>query len=213
MRYLLMALPALALAAQAQAQETAVGGFRVEALVGYDQFSDSDEEEAPVSARPSQPTGNVKGGFYGGGVGYDIGMGGVLLGVDAEYTDTTADRRIFGLTGTGAGTVTTFGNVKFGRDLYVGGRATFAASPTFNVYVKAGYTNLRVSLDPAEDQFADELDALDLDLDANLDGVRGGLGLQYAPEGRAYYGLELRYSNYQDDLERKQVALTVGYRF
>ena len=47
----------------------------------------------------------------------------------------------------------------------------------------------------------------------NLDGVRVGAGLQYAIGGKSYVGGEYRYSNYEADVSRHQLALTVGTRF
>src|SRR3546814_19208584 len=61
---------------------------------------------------------SVDGLLYGLGIGYDIAVGGAVLGVEAELTDSTAksDRHSyvddFG-----------FGRVDAGRDIYVGARA------------------------------------------------------------------------------------------
>jgi outer membrane immunogenic protein len=92
--------------------------------------------------------------------------------------------------------------VKSGRDLYAGGRVSFAVSPTANLYVKGGYTNARFKADDGVDSVSE-----------NFDGYRLGAGGQLNVSGKAYVGAEYRYSNYEDGLSRNQVALTVGTRF
>jgi outer membrane immunogenic protein len=163
---------ALSLAAPAFAEDkpaSAPAGFRVEALAGWDHASAS---------------GNSKSGFvYGLGAGYDFAVGNaVSLGVDAEASDSTVKDN----------------GVKAGRDLYAGGRVNFAVAPKANLYLKAGYTNARISGFGSSE---------------NLDGVRVGAGGQYVFTGKAYVGAEYRYSNYQSDFSRHQVVLTLGTRF
>ncbi|MGH6783773.1 MAG: outer membrane protein, partial [Sphingomicrobium sp.] len=118
------------------------------------------------------------------GAGYDFAVGnGAALGVDVEASDSTTDVDI----------------VSTGRDLYAGARATFAVSPTANVYVKGGYTNARIK--------ADGLGS------ANGDGFRLGAGAQLSIGGKAYVGGEYRYSNYESDFSRHQLAAVIGTRF
>ena len=122
--------------------------------------------------------------LFGVGAGYDFAVGNaVSLGVDVEATDSTASKD----------------GVSTGRDLYAGGRANFAVSPNANVYLKAGYTNARIKVE----DFGG----------ANGDGFRVGAGAQFGIGGKAYVGGEYRYSNYEADFERHQLALTVGTRF
>jgi outer membrane immunogenic protein len=212
-KYLLLTLPAMAFAAPAFAQDAApVGGLRIEATVGYDNIGVEDDDFTSDDPRVAQPGGDIDGAVFGGTIGYDFAMGPMMLGIDAEVTETTGDREFFAIvTGT---TPRAVAQVDFGRDLYVGGRATFAMSETINAYVKAGYTNLRASLSVTDDAVQAVLDDLeDSDLDTNLDGIRGALGFAYSPEGRAYYGVEFRYSNYENGVDRKQANLVVGFRF
>jgi outer membrane immunogenic protein len=178
MIYCTVAIAALAIASPAMAQDAAPAapikaapaGFRVEALVGYDRAGTDGFHESGV--------------LFGIGAGYDFAVGNaVSLGVDAEATDSTADKD----------------GSKLQRDLYAGARVNVAVSPKANIYVKGGYTNARVT----EEGFGSE----------NLDGFRLGLGGQYLVSGKAYVGLEYRYSNYQYDVDRHQVAFTVGTRF
>ncbi len=167
-------------AAPAMAQDAApaVAGPRVEALIGYDRLRAAGEKDGGV--------------LFGIGAGYDFAVGnGVSLGADVEATESTqkeGDEDI--------------AQVKAGRDLYAGGRVTFAVSPQANLYLKGGYTNARFKATDGEDTYA-----------ANADGFRLGAGGQYNVGGKAYVGGEYRYSNYEAGLSRHQVALTVGTRF
>src|SRR4030095_13046076 len=107
------------LATPAVAQDTAApAGPRVEALLGYDIVSFGGEDEG--------------GALFGFGAGYDFAVGnGVALGLDVEASDSTTD----------------VADLKAGRDLYAGGRVSFAVSPSANLYLKAGYTNPRIKLE------------------------------------------------------------------
>ena len=167
------ATPALAEAASA-----APAGPRVEALVGYDRVKALGEKDGGV--------------LFGLGAGYDFAVSnGVSLGADIEATESTqkeGDEDI--------------AEVKAGRDLYAGGRVTFAVSPSANLYLKGGYTNARFKATDGIDTVAE-----------NFDGYRLGAGGQMAVSGKAYVGAEYRYSNYEHGLSRNQVALTAGTRF
>ena len=164
--------------ALAQDGATAPVGPRVEALVGYDRVKALGEKDG--------------GALFGIGAGYDFAVGPtVSLGADVEATESTqkeGDEDI--------------AQVKAGRDLYAGGRVSFAVSPTANLYLKGGYTNARFKATDGVDTVAE-----------NFDGFRLGAGGQLTLTGKAYVGAEYRYSNYQDGLSRNQVALTVGTRF
>jgi outer membrane immunogenic protein len=167
-----------ALAQDAAAETGAPVGPRVEALIGYDRVRAAGEKDGGV--------------LFGIGAGYDFAVGnGVSLGADIEATESTqkeGDEDI--------------AEVKAGRDLYAGARASFAVSPDANLYVKAGYTNARFKATDGEDSFGE-----------NFDGFRIGAGGQHSIGGKAYVGGEYRYSNYEAGLSRHQVALTVGTRF
>lgn len=177
---------ALAVASPAFAQDTAVVaapvaasaapvGGRIEVLAGYDR----------LGAYGSHKSGLA----YGLGAGFDFAVGTTAsLGIDAEIADSTAKIRGGGIT------------VKASRDLYIGGRASFAVAPQANLYVKAGYTNARISI-PA------------LDDGQNFDGWRVGVGGQYSLNGKMYVGGEYRYSNYEHRLNRNQLVATFGTRF
>jgi outer membrane immunogenic protein len=161
---------AFASPAMAADDHKAPAGFRVEALVGYD--------------HPGADGFHSDGVLFGVGAGYDVAINdSISLGADVEASDSTAKKD----------------GVSTGRDLYAGGRVNFAASPTFNFYVKGGYTNARFK----ESGFGG----------ANFDGFRVGGGGQLTITGKTYVGAEYRYSNYELGVDRHQVALTVGTRF
>lgn len=185
----LLAAPVLAvsLATPAAAQPS---GVRVEAIVAYDELRVDFDGTGPGTRE------EMHGVAYGGGVGYDFAMGpSFAIGADAEYTETTVDHDL------GAS------NFTAGRDLYVGGRLTAAVSNSFSIYGKLGYTSLRTRTRPANT-------TLSL-VDGNLKGIRGAIGVQFGDdeESRAYYGFELRLSDYDQDVTRRQAALVVGVRF
>lgn len=168
----LAATPAFAQAAAAPV------GPRIEAVVGYDRVKALGEKDG--------------GALFGIGAGYDFAVGpAISLGADVEATESTqkeGDEDI--------------AQVKAGRDLYAGGRVSFAVSPAANLYVKGGYTNARFKATDGVDTFSE-----------NFDGFRLGAGGQMTLTNKAYVGAEYRYSNYEDGLKRNQVALTVGTRF
>lgn len=173
------ALATLLAATPAFAQEVAAPvGPRIEALVGYDKVKALGESDG--------------GALFGVGAGYDFAVGnGISLGADVEATESTqkeGDEDI--------------AQVKAGRDLYAGGRVSFAVSPNANLYVKGGYTNARFKATDGVDTAAE-----------NFDGYRLGAGGQLGIGGKAYVGSEYRYSNYDDGLKRHQLAVTVGTRF
>lgn len=169
---LLSATPALA------QEATAVSGPRIEAVVGYDRVKVVGEKDG--------------GALFGVGAGYDFAVGpAVSLGADVEATESTQKEGDPDIA-----------QVKAGRDLYAGGRVTYAVSPTANLYVKGGYTNARFK---ATDGVVTDA--------ANFDGYRLGAGGQLTLTNKAYVGAEYRHSNYEQGLSRNQVALTVGTRF
>lgn len=183
------------LAAAAAATITApafagVSGPRVEAVLGWDH----------VKTDLGAPGKLSRDGFvYGIGAGYDFGLSDKLsIGVDAEITDSTTD---FSAT---AGT--TSARLAAGRDLYAGARITGAVTDKLNLYAKVGYTNARF-------KGTTKVGNVTTSASGNADGVRGGVGLQYALGGNAYVGAEYRYSNYEADLTRHQVVGTIGFRF
>ena len=175
------------------AAAAATNGFRVEAVAGWDHGS------VDLNDFGLDDELNSDGIVFGLGAGYDFAVGtGNSIGIDVEATESTGDVQITD----GIDTA----EISIGRDLYVGGRFTFAAGSNANVYLKAGYTNARIraSVDDGTGVISDA---------ANADGVRGGIGVQVGVGGNAYVGGEYRYSNYEADFSRHQAVATLGFRF
>lgn len=185
-KFVALAAVASAALAATPALAAAPTGPRVEGIVGYDAVR-VDLSDAGIDGKFKD-----EGVLYGVGVGYDFGLSnGVSLGADLEATDSnTKESNIAG-------------TLKTGRDLYAGGRVSFPlGADGSNVYLKGGYTNARFKASDGT-----------ISASENLDGYRLGAGAQFAVSGKAYVGGEYRYSNYEQDVERHQLALTVGTRF
>ena len=192
-KFVSMLVTGAALAAFASPASAAVSGGRVEAVVGWDHSS---IDFADLGFDGSLDSDGV---VFGIGAGYDFGLSPTAsVGIDVEATESSVDLEL--TDGTDSA------DLSIGRDLYAGGRITFAVSPQANVYVKAGYTNARVKGTVTEA-------GVTTSESANADGVRGGIGAQFAVGGNAYVGGEYRYSNYEADFSRHQVVATLGFRF
>lgn len=163
---------------------------------------------------------SIDGFAYGVQLGYDIDLGGSVIGAEAEYADSTAkvdfadgDFEGFGL-----------GSVEAGRDIYVGARLGAKVGPDAMIYAKGGYTNAKYDINSSYAGAA-------FDSDFDVDGWRLGAGAEYALSNNAFIKLEYRYSNYSEgeidfegsnvpdsdrfslDLDRHQVMAGVGFRF
>ena len=203
-KYLLAALLAGTIVTPAYAQDGGpFSGFRVEGLAGYDSLSaeDSDDEEDDGET--------LDGVAYGIGAGFDFDLGGIVAGVEAEYSDSTGKKSL-----TEDGETAT---LKTGRDLYVGGRLGFRAGPSTLIYGKAGYTNMKL-----KGSISDATDLLNFK--GETDGWRLGAGVEQLFGPNAYGKIEYRYSNYGGfdagigeeldiDLNRHQVVAGIGFRF
>lgn len=162
---------------------------------------------------------SIDGFGYGVQLGYDIDVGGFVLGAEAEYSDSTAEVEV------ASGDVENFGfgNVETGRDLYFGARLGAKVGDNAMIYAKGGYTNAKYNI-----RASDGTTEFNQDLDT--DGYRIGAGAEYALGRNAFVKLEYRYSNYSDaeidfegdaedtpefdiDTDRHQVMAGVGFRF
>jgi len=188
-------------------------GPRVEAILGYDHVGAGSSIDND-NGRDDQ---KIDGLLYGVGAGYDVNLGSAVVGVEGEYTDSTAksDRRDF--TGDFG-----FGRVSQGRDLYVGARAGFLANPRTLLYVKGGYTNSKLNVLAGDTNQT-------TDTAFKLDGWRVGAGVERALTANSFAKVEYRYSNYDKghidfangatssefnvDTDRHQVVASVGWRF
>jgi outer membrane immunogenic protein len=199
----LAASPALA---QADADATFTGP-RVEGLLGYD----ATKAGSSVNGGGSRTADGL---LYGVGAGFDVAAGGAVVGVEGEFSDSTAKR--------GYNNAVAFGRVRTGRDLYVGARAGLRATPATLLYVKGGYTNGRYKVSASNG-------TTDLRSHFNADGWRVGAGVEHTFGRNTYAKVEYRYSNYTSakvaypsgattnrfdvDLDRHQVVAGVGVRF
>ena len=188
-------------------------GPRVEGTIGYDHVGAG----SSVSNNNGRDDQKIDGLLYGGGAGFDFAAGGALLGVEGELTDSTAKSKRYGY-----GSDFGFGRVDAGRDWYVGARAGILATPSTLVYVKGGYTNLKLNV------LAGNTNAT-TDTSFKLDGWRLGAVAEHAIGRNTYAKIEYRYSNYERgdinygngatsgrfdvDTDRHQVVASYGIRF
>ena len=215
---ILTAGSAIALSAPAFAQDTGEPTFtgpRVEAILGYDIM----KAGSSIDDTLGDDDKSIDGLLYGVGIGYDIDLGGVVLGVEGELSDSTAKSKFSGGDFAGFG----YGNVKANRDLYVGARLGAKVSPSTLLYVKGGYTNAKLDImsNDGTTEFKQDFD---------LDGWRAGAGVEQAWSRNMFTKLEYRYSNYQKaevdfegsipdsarfdvDTDRHQIVASVGWRF
>lgn len=124
---------------------------------------------------------------YGIGAGYDFRSGGTAFGIQLEATDATTKNCDFGIC------------IRAGRDLYAGGRLGGVVNNKTLIYVLAGYSNARVTIDGFGG--------------TNLDGIRGGLGVEHQPGSNWFFRFEGRYTNYEQGFSRWQGVAGVGIRF
>lgn len=195
---ILSALVVAGTAAPALAQDGApFTGPRVEGIIGYDTASDGTDGDA----------GSSDGVTYGGAIGYDVQLGGAVIGAEAELTGSTVDTRADNLLATGDRL-----RVDMGRDIYLGARVGAAITPTTLIYAKGGYTNARV-------ETTYETPTTTTEIHEDMEGFRLGAGAEFQLSSNMYLKGEYRYSNYGSidsydiDIDRHQVVAGVGIRF
>ncbi|WP_294333882.1 outer membrane beta-barrel protein [uncultured Sphingomonas sp.] len=191
-----VAAPALA---QSQGPDQAFNGSHAEIIAGWDHVNDKSSYDA-----------SRDGVTFGGNIGYDIQRGSTVFGVEGEVTGSSISDR--------SSNVLTQGDrlrVKAGRDLYVGGRLGFLATPRTLIYAKAGYTNAQFITDYDS---PNSTPALSLRQRDNYDGWRLGAGAEFKLTDAVFAKAEYRYSNYGSqangvDPERHQIITGIGVRF
>ena len=210
-------LAALATPAAAQDADSPFTGFRVQATTGYDQLRAGSSVDDDLNEDNNDQS--TEGVLYGAAVGYDVDLGGLVIGPEAEISGSTAETEFNNGDFEGFG----FGNVSTGRDLYLGARVGVKANENMMFYAKGGYTNakLNVRSNDGTTEFNDDYD---------LDGYRVGGGLEYAFGRNMFTNIEYRYSNYSRaevdfdgtlpdsdrfdvDTDRHQVTVGLGMRF
>ena len=189
--------------AAAAAQDTNSGespsplstGFRVEALIGYDHASFDSVFDGD-------------GLLYGVGVGYDLALGRMRLGVEAELTDSTADT-CFGLVGFPGESC-----LRGSRDFSIGTRIGFEIDRGVLVYGKVAYSSFRESNSfPAA--IVTPGAPGQLTLHPYIDGLRLGVGSEFALSRRTFVKVEYRFTNYEfsSGFNRHQAVMGFGFRF
>lgn len=216
---LFTAISAMVVATPAMAQsgeDSPFTGFRVGGVVGWDSASAGSSVDDDGNDNNDQ---SVEGLLYGANIGYDYDLGSVVIGAEAEWTESTADTEFEMGDFEGFG----FGDVSAGRDLYFGARVGAKVAPNVLLYGKGGYTNAKLNVlsNDGTTEFEEDFD---------LDGYRIGAGAEYALSDNMFVNLEYRYSNYSEgevdfdgtlpdsdrfnvDLDRHQVVAGVGVRF
>ncbi|GGE87210.1 outer membrane protein [Sphingomonas prati] len=175
-------------AAPAMAQTAApFTGARVEGIVGYDNVKNGDNDDAVM---------------YGVAAGYDMQMNGLVVGIEGEAADSDV-RQCDGL----QSAVSPRFCAKAGRDLYAGARVGTVVGGRTLLYAKAGYTNAQFKLTSDNGTSETTLGK------TNLDGIRAGVGAEYAVGPNSYVKAEYRYSNYEDGFTRNQAVAGFGFRF
>ncbi|MDN3645135.1 porin family protein [Pontixanthobacter aestiaquae] len=172
-------------------------GARVAIITGIDSVNIEDGSEEDI--------------LYGVTAGYDFDLGGAVVGIEAEYADSSV--------GASDTNVLIAGDrVEIGaeRDLYVGVRVGASLGGGGIVYAKGGYTNARIG-----SEYDDGTTLVELADD--LDGFRLGVGAEFPLGESAFVRGEYRYSDYGElriggaltglDLSRHQGVVGVGFKF
>jgi outer membrane immunogenic protein len=171
------------------------------------------QDAEPVAAKPSEFTGfKVEGlaGYdegvvYGVAAGYDHQFGRLVLGGEAELSDSTDKDCLTNAFAPGD----RFCSI-VGRNIYAGGRVGFAVAPRTLLYGKIGYTNQRAIVDYTAGTPA----ALDsFRVSADIDGIRLGGGIEQKIGRNAYVKGEYRYSDYENNDFRHSGVVGIGFRF
>lgn len=211
-----ISLSAIAAPAFAQDSEPTFTGPRVEGIIGYDISKAGSSVDDDVNQDNDQ---SIDGFMYGIAVGYDFDFGGVVVGAEAELTDSTAKVDFGDGDFEGFG----FGNVSSGRDIYLGARAGVKVMPDVLLYAKGGYTDAKFDVRSNDG-------TTEFNQDIDTDGYRIGAGAEYALNQNSFMKLEYRYSNYSSaevdfegdiadsdpfdvDLDRHQIVASYGVRF
>ena len=214
-KVILAALLAGTVATPALAQEASpFTGLRVEGIGGYDILKSGNKDDDGTDTSDDEGDESIEGALYGVGVGFDFDLGGLVAGVEGEFSESSGKQEFDETLDAPFS-----GRIKTGRDLYVGGRIGLRAAPSTLVYAKGGYTNTKI------DARFEDAAANALDFDDKVDGWRLGAGVEQLFGPNAFGKIEYRYSKYGDleyngtdleadiDLDRHQVVAAVGFRF
>ncbi|MCJ8189738.1 outer membrane beta-barrel protein [Sphingomicrobium aestuariivivum] len=194
---LVAATPAAAQMGMVPGVPTAPSGPRIELQAGFE------GDRADLAGL----TYEADGSFFAVAVGYDIPVGPVALGIDFEAGQSGIENAVAYEDFDGFVT----GTLENDSDLYLGGRVTLPVGPLFDIYAKAGYSQVGTIADLTID---DGVDLFNEFIEDKEDGLRVGFGARYYIIGGAYLGGEYRYSNYDEsEITKHQAVATLGYHF
>lgn len=148
-------------------------GFYGGPVLGVDGFAGDETDDGQ--------TGVV----YGGVIGYDVTVGGAVLGVETEFTDSSVgeSEASFLIPGDSL-------RLGIGADLYLGARAGLRVGTSGLVYLKGGYTSLDLDADYRDPS------GFEVNATRDFDGYRLGAGAEFALARNLMARVEYRYSNY-----------------
>ncbi len=197
-----MAMAAASLSMPAHAQSNPFTGPWVMGIVGLDS----------VEAELGGQSGSTEDFLFGAAVGYDLDLGGVILGGEAELSDSSVSES--------ASDIVAFGDtltVAADRDIYVGARLGVPVAPEALLYAKGGYTNAKI-----KGIYDDGAGTRTRDSET-IDGFRLGAGAEFIASGNFLLRVEYRYSDYGDlsaggfntgiGVSRHQGVVGFGLRF
>jgi outer membrane immunogenic protein len=191
------ALAATATAAPALAQDSDnMTGVRVAVVTGIDAVDIEGTEE---------------GLLYGISAGYDFDLGGAVLGLEAELTDSTVSA-----SGTDLLVAGDRLEIDAERDIYVGVRLGAPLGGGGLVYAKAGYVNGRLGTEYDDGTTT-------VSFGDNQEGYRLGVGAEFPLNDSVFVRGEYRYSDYGElevggtaagvDVSRHQGVIGLGVKF
>ena len=117
----LAALLAATITTPAFAQDTGFSGFRVEGLIGWDRLQSGEDDDDGADTSDDDGDESIEGAVFGVGAGYDWDLGGVVAGIEGEWSESSGEQE-------SDETIDGFNfstRVETGRDLYIGGRVGF----------------------------------------------------------------------------------------
>lgn len=157
--------------------EANFSGPYVGAYVGYDH----------VTISVDGSSGSKDGVAFGGIIGYNFNLGDAVVGIEGEFGDASTQQEETDLLVVGDQAI-----LAANRDLFIGARLGFKASPKMLVYVKGGYADTRVKL------AYDDNDGFAFSASDNVHGLRIGGGIDYAVGRHVSVRLEYRYTDYSN---------------
>jgi len=173
-------------------------GPRVEATVGWDRIVLHIDDES----------GGQSGVTYGGEIGYDVQVGGAVLGAYAGVDGASTEECVV------AGTERAC--IRADRNITAGVRAGVALGSRSLLYAKGGYSNGSIRASYTDSAFPADNDSASED----FDGFHVGAGLEVGFARNVYGKVEYNYTNYavddEDfgiDLDRHRVLAGIGIRF